>query len=375
MLMCHGNRSDDLHDFFFLYKNHTLSYVIALIGRFVIGIGKDTLFVWRNVAISDWFIGQEFGMAFGFAASTTRLGVITGLYLVPYLTKVFFGFEWVIGLLLWLISLTAVLIFAKFQAYANNLASSEFISKETFIERFRWKSFKKLEPRFWIVCILIMLICVSKGNFNRVLKNLIHQEYKFDTTDAIYISSLFYIVPVILSPIVGLYIDRYGRQITLITISWIVYSIAFAMVLVPFGEDKKYIWVLIIVLFGFSYSLYNVWLWTCITLVVRSNVIGTGFGIFIAARNVGVAFSPLLLEFLVDSNDTERKYDNLIILFLVCSVMALILSLVLYYLNERQIRNRISQVDRCNTYTEKLTKYQKDLKTDIANTTSSEMHF
>ena len=375
MLMCHGNRSDDLHDFFFLYKNHTLSYVIALIGRFVIGIGKDTLFVWRNVAISDWFIGQEFGMAFGFAASTTRLGVITGLYLVPYLTKVFFGFEWVIGLLLWLISLTAVLIFAKFQAYANNLASSEFISKETFIERFRWKSFKKLEPRFWIVCILIMLIWVSKGNFNRVLKNLIHQEYKFDTTDAIYISSLFYIVPVILSPIVGLYIDRYGRQITLITISWIVYSIAFAMVLVPFGEDKKYIWVLIIVLFGFSYSLYNVWLWTCITLVVRSNVIGTGFGIFIAARNVGVAFSPLLLEFLVDSKDTERKYDNLIILFLVCSVMALILSLVLYYLNERQIRNRISQVDRCNTYTEKLTKYQKDLKTDIANTTSSEMHF
>ena len=375
MLMCHGNRSDDLHDFFFLYKNHTLSYVIALIGRFVIGIGKDTLFVWRNVAISDWFIGQEFGMAFGFAASTTRLGVITGLYLVPYLTKVFFGFEWVIGLLLWLISLTAVLIFAKFQTYANNLASSEFISKETFIERFRCKSFKKLEPRFWIVCILIMLICVSKGNFNRVLKNLIHQEYKFDTTDAIYISSLFYIVPVILSPIVGLYIDRYGRQITLITISWIVYSIAFAMVLVPFGEDKKYIWVLIIVLFGFSYSLYNVWLWTCITLVVRSNVIGTGFGIFIAARNVGVAFSPLLLEFLVDSKDTERKYDNLIILFLVCSVMALILSLVLYYLNERQIRNRISQVDRCNTYTEKLTKYQKDLKTDIANTTSSEMHF
>ena len=375
MLMCHGNRSDDLHDFFFLYKNHTLSYVIALIGRFVIGIGKDTLFVWRNVAISDWFIGQEFGMAFGFAASTTRLGVITGLYLVPYLTKVFFGFEWVIGLLLWLISLTAVLIFAKFQAYANNLASSEFISKETFIERFRWKSFKKLEPRFWIVCILIMLIWVSKGNFNRVLKNLIHQEYKFDTNDAIYISSLFYIVPVILSPIVGLYIDRYGRQITLITISWIVYSIAFAMVLVPFGEDKKYIWVIIIVLFGFSYSLYNVWLWTCITLVVRSNVIGTGFGIFIAARNFGVAFSPLLLEFLVDSKDTERKYDNLIILFLVCSVMALILSLVLYYLNERQIRNRISQVDRCNTYTEKLTKYQKDLKTDIANTTSSEMHF
>ena len=40
-------------------------YILAIAGRIIFGIGKNTLFICRQVAISKWFIGQELGLAFG----------------------------------------------------------------------------------------------------------------------------------------------------------------------------------------------------------------------------------------------------------------------------------------------------------------------
>ena len=61
--------------------NKTPIYIIALIGRLIFGTGRESLDVCRVVALTNWFLNQEFGFAFAITVCVTRLGSVINEYL------------------------------------------------------------------------------------------------------------------------------------------------------------------------------------------------------------------------------------------------------------------------------------------------------
>ena len=89
-------------------------------------------------------------------------------------------------------------------------------------------------------------------------------------------------------------------------------------------------------------------------------MLGIGFGIYIAARKVGVVLSLFYLQFFAFKNSKNHKFKGLLILFLITSLLATFVSIILFILNQRYIKNKTSQVERYRKYIEKHEKYRND---------------
>ena len=67
--------------------NKTPIYITALIGRLIFGTGRESLDVCRVVALTNWFLDQEFGFAFAITVSVTRIGSVINDYLTQRVSE------------------------------------------------------------------------------------------------------------------------------------------------------------------------------------------------------------------------------------------------------------------------------------------------
>ena len=59
------------------------NYPLALIGRFIFGLGGESLSVAQSALISNWFMGKNMALAFGVNISVARLGSVANDYSEP----------------------------------------------------------------------------------------------------------------------------------------------------------------------------------------------------------------------------------------------------------------------------------------------------
>lgn len=83
----------------FAFGVNAESYWLALLGRFVFGLGGECMTVAQSTIVSQWFKGKELAFAFGLNLSISRLGsTLNGLIEPTYAAEhglggaVFFGF-------------------------------------------------------------------------------------------------------------------------------------------------------------------------------------------------------------------------------------------------------------------------------------------
>lgn len=68
-------------------QDSNFPYIIALIGRFIFGLGGEAILCSKSVLISQWFKGQELSLAFGVVVSVSRFGSSVNNYILPSLEK------------------------------------------------------------------------------------------------------------------------------------------------------------------------------------------------------------------------------------------------------------------------------------------------
>ena len=59
------------------------NYPLALVGRFIFGLGGESLYVTQSSLISNWFMGRNMVLTFGINISVGRLGSIANDYSEP----------------------------------------------------------------------------------------------------------------------------------------------------------------------------------------------------------------------------------------------------------------------------------------------------
>ncbi len=284
--------------------------------------------------LAKWFKGKEMALAMGLEMAIARLGVFAVMWIAPIISERFGGSVLAplgfCGALL-CIGLINFIIFGvmdkKFdsQLAAAGKESDEPVNDEEFHIRDLGAIFKS--KMFWIVALLCVLYYSAIFPFQRYATNFLETTLAIEATEAARLFSCFPILAMILTPLLGIVLDRIGKGASMLMIGSIVMMVChlcFAFLL-PALPYKGFALTLILIL-GVSFSLVPAALWPSVPKIIDEKILGSAYCLIFWVQNIGLCFVPKLIGSLVKSTG---GYLVPMLVFSSFGVLALLLSLLL----------------------------------------------
>ena len=391
------------------YEGMPSSAKLSAVGFMIFGCGVEMAGITVSRGIVKWFKGREMALAMGSEMALARLGVATCMIFSPMFAtlggKVDVSRSVAFGVLLlliafimfivyffmdrkldlqtgeaeekdepfkisdlgailssggfWLVALLCVLYYSAifpFQKYAVNMLQCNLTFTEV------------PEGSFWscnsvtILPYIIMLVAAGTAfasNFaRRTLKfpllllaivGLVAFCYMgYMRQSAATVFSVFPLLAVGITPILGSYVDHKGKAATMLilgSILLIVCHLTFAFVLPAFKGDAvggvivAYATILVL---GSSFSLVPASLWPSVPKLVDAKIIGSAYALIFWIQNIGLWLFPLLIGKVLDASNPgvtdPLKYDytNPLLMLAGLGVAAFIIGLILKVVDRKK---------------------------------------
>ena len=256
------------------------SFPLMQIGRFVFGIGGESLAVAQNTYAVSWFKGKELNMVFGFQLSVARVGSTVNFAIMTPIYK--FISSWglesyaAVGWTLMLAGLTCVMSFlcALVLGYMDKRAERilKKASAETG-ETVRLKDVFSFPKSFWLLSIVCLAYYVAIFPFISLGQVFFIKKFDFSSSSANFITGLIYLISAPASPVLGILIDKTGRNVLYCTLAIVVTLICHVVLAFTFLNPY-----FAIIVMGISYSLLASALWPIAALVIPEYQLGTAYG-------------------------------------------------------------------------------------------------
>ena len=392
------------------YRGMPASAKFAACGFMIFGCGCEMAGITVSRGIVKWFKGREMALAMGSEMALARLGVATCMIFSPFFAKlgghvdvsrsVAFGVVLLcialmmtivyffmdkkldsqtgeaeekddpfkvsdIGKILsdggfWIVALLCVLYYSAifpFQKYAVNMLQCNLTLTEPAAASF-WAG-----ESVTIIQYVIMLVVAAAGfasNFQKKKTNqyillgiavatlvvYCYMGYMRQSAESIF--AVFPLLAVLITPILGNYLDHKGKGASMLVLGSILLiacHLTFAFVLPAFkGNDLGGVivaYVTILVL-GASFSLVPAALWPSVPKLVDAKVIGSAYALIFWIQNIGLWLFPLLIGKVLDNTNpgvtdpTALNYTAPLVMLACLGVAALILGLVLKVVDRKK---------------------------------------
>lgn len=313
------------------------SFWIMHFGRFIFGIGGESLSVAQSRITTRWFEGRELALALGLNLAIGRLGSVLNDILSPYLAYAV-GMNFAI----WFGTVTCIVSFGCTQTLVS--------MDKTFVKKSRSDNDidcspstpKSLNPRkyvseesflpqsFWLICIITCLYYAADIPFNAIHSSFLQTKwYKGDPQTASQIMAIPDTLSAVFVPGVGFLVDKYGHRCKVSILcgsmmAVIHYYFAFATASSPSPIP-------FLIGLGFSYAMLLIF-WPSIPLVVHESKLSTAFGFQASALNASLAIVPIFVAVLLNADPT---YTLVELFFCFSCVLGTILSIYLYRIDSR----------------------------------------
>ncbi len=392
------------------YRGMPASAKLAACGFMVFGCGCEMAGITVSRGIVKWFKGREMALAMGSEMALARLGVATCMIFSPFFAKlgghvevsrsVAFGVVLLciavimtvvyffmdkkldqqtgeaeekddpfkvsdIGKILsdggfWIVALLCVLYYSAifpFQKYAVNMLQCNLTLVEPAADSY-WAG-----SSVTIVQYIIMLVVAAAGfasNFQKKKSNqylflgisiaaliaYCYMGYMRQSAESIF--AVFPLLAVLITPILGNYLDRKGKGASMLVLGAILLiacHLTFAFVLPAFkgnavgGAAVAYATILVL---GASFSLVPAALWPSVPKLVDAKVIGSAYALIFWIQNIGLWLFPLLIGKVLDKTNpgvtdpTQFNYTAPLVMLACLGVAALVLGLVLKVVDRKK---------------------------------------
>ncbi|XP_066912299.1 lysosomal dipeptide transporter MFSD1-like [Clytia hemisphaerica] len=306
------------------------SYTMMEAGRFVFGIGGESLAVAQNTYAVSWFKGAELNMVFGLQLSFSRVGSTVNMNVMGPMYKflekridkesyVILGWTLMVGFLFCLLSLFCSLAMAFFDKRAARILKKQDAQTG---EEIRITDVKDFPLSVWLIFIICVTYYVAVFPFISLGLVYFEAKYDLDASKANIVNSLVYLISAGASPILGLYVDKVGYNLYQL-IAAICMTIGAHAMLAFSTTISPYIAMSVM---GIGYSLLACALWPLVAMIVPEYQLGTAYGFMQSIQNLGLAVVSIIAGSIVDN----RGYLILEVFFLACLSLALISSILLY---------------------------------------------
>ena len=252
---------------------------LMILGRFIFGIGAESLAVAQNSYAVLWFKGKELNMVFGLQLSFARLGSTVNFWVMEPVYKYvnqFYKGHMCTGVVLLLAALTCVMsmICALVLGWMDKRAQRILKRNDNASgETAKLSDVTTFKTTFWMVSVICVAYYVAIFPFIALGKVFFMKKFDFTAEEANSVTSLVYLVSAVASPIMGFVIDKTGRNVM-----WMILSIVSTMFghgLLGFTFLNPYIGMTVI---GLSYSMLASSLWPLVALIVPEYQLGTAYG-------------------------------------------------------------------------------------------------
>ena len=392
------------------YQGMPASAKFAACGFMIFGCGCEMAGITVSRGIVKWFKGREMALAMGSEMALARLGVATCMIFSPFFAKlggsisvsrsVAFGVVLMcialimtivyffmdkkldsqtgeaeekddpfkisdLGQILsssgfWLVALLCVLYYSAifpFQKYAVNMLQCNLTLTEPAQDSF-WAG-----SSVTLIQYIIMLLVAGFGfasNFQKqksrqygmlgisiiALVTYCYMGYMRQSAESIF--AVFPLLAVLITPILGSYVDHKGKAATMLILGsllLIACHLTFAFILPLFKESAvggiiiAYATILVL---GSSFSLVPASLWPSVPKLVDAKVIGSAYALIFWIQNIGLWLFPLLIGKVLDATNpgvtdpTKFDYTAPLIMLACLGVAALLLGFVLKAVDKKK---------------------------------------
>ncbi|KAM8852933.1 lysosomal dipeptide transporter MFSD1 isoform 1-T1 [Synchiropus picturatus] len=299
------------------------------VGRFVFGIGGESLAVAQNTYAVNWFKGKELNLVFGLQLSMARLGSTVNMNIMGWVygqvaTAVgstghtTLGISLMIAGVTCLFSLTCALLLAFLDKRAERLLEKQQSQTGDVIKLTDVKDFPF---PLWIIFVICVSYYVAIFPFIGLGQVFFIEKFNFSPAEARAVNSIVYIISAPASPIFGFMVDKTGRNVVWVICAVITTLCAHMMLAFTFWNP----WIAMSLL-GVSYSLLACALWPMVAFVVPEHQLGTAYGFMQSIQNLGLALIAIAAGAILDS----RGYLVLELFFCACLCIALMAVVTLY---------------------------------------------
>ncbi|XP_037718950.1 major facilitator superfamily domain-containing protein 1 [Drosophila subpulchrella] len=314
------------------------AFWMMILGRFIFGIGAESLAVAQNSYAVLWFKGKELNMVFGLQLSVARFGSTVNFWVMQpiydYVSNFYKGHT-ALGVVLLLATLTCVMsmICALILGWMDKRAE-RILQRNTnpagqvpkLTDVFSFK------PPFWMVSVICVAYYVAIFPFIALGQKFFVDRFGFTPAQANTVDSLVYLIAAVSSPVFGFIIDKLGRNVawvftaTLTTIG--------AHALLTFTQLTPYVGMVIM---GLSYSMLAASLWPLVALIIPEYQLGTAYGFCQSIQNLGLAVITILAGIISDKSKGEHMWLQLF--FMGWLTLALIATGVMWAYNNKHRGN------------------------------------
>ncbi|XP_018568613.1 major facilitator superfamily domain-containing protein 1 isoform X2 [Anoplophora glabripennis] len=304
---------------------------LMLCGRFIFGIGGESLAVAQNNYAVLWFKGKELNMVFGLQLSFARVGSTANFLVMEsiynwvhqsYTGPQGLGIVFFIATSTCVLSMFCALILGVLDKRAERiLRRNEEVSGDVV----RLTDVKDFKATFWLVTVICVTYYVAIFPFIFLAQGFFTEKFKMTQQAANNISGIVYLISGIASPLLGLFIDKTGKNL-----SWIVVAVIFTIgshVLLAFTMVNPYV---AMVMMGLAYSTLASSLWPLVSLIIPEYQLGTAYGVCQAIQNLGLAVVSIVTGIIVH----QLGYNALEIFFISSLAGALCFTILLWILDK-----------------------------------------
>ena len=272
---------------------------LSCLGFMVFGCGCEMAGITVSRAIAKWFKGKDMALAMGLEMAIARLGVFAVLSLSPWLAAKFDGSvvaPIAFCTVLLLIGLINFIVFSVMDSKLDKQIGA--MESESGEDKFKASDIKYIltSKMFWLIALLCVLYYSAIFPFQRYATNFLESTLTIPADEAANIFRWFPILAMILTPVLGSFIDYKGKGASMLlygALIMIVCHLSYAFILPIYPE--KWFALLITVVLGVSFSLVPAALWPSVPKVIDAKILGSAYSLIFWVQNVGLCFVPKII--------------------------------------------------------------------------------
>ncbi|KAF1799443.1 major facilitator superfamily domain-containing protein [Mucor lusitanicus] len=313
------------------------SFGLMVAGRVIFGIGSGLIVTMQESILSKWFRTQHLSIAIGLQLSISRLATFLGTLVANPIAERTGDWVWAFWLsfILCVFSILMNLVYAlvvrhlRRKAIQENndaiAASGLTLSKQEIAnvkrrKAFHWRSVLKFPIFFWHILLIEFIFAAVWSSFQTISTEFVSLHFgKGSNILAGYTASASQSVPIVATPILGIIMDMFGLRISILMISAIFLILSCCLLAWTYINATVGM-----VFYSISLAFGPIGMITSIGMILPSDYIGTGLGMYKSSNNIGTTILDIIVG-VVQDHTANQAYTGVMILFLVLSCIGLFL--------------------------------------------------
>ncbi|KAI9314412.1 major facilitator superfamily domain-containing protein [Dichotomocladium elegans] len=313
------------------------SFPLMVVGRVIFGIGSGLIVTMQESLLSKWFRTQSLAIAIGMQLSISRLASFLGTLVANPIAQRTGDWVWSFWLSLILCAFSVIMNLV-YAAVVKHLSGDNPISKNEALKlkakkSFKFRSIAKFPVFFWGIIVIEFIYAAVWSSFQTISTELVQVHFGTQDVLAGYTASASLVVPIVATPILGIIMDVLGGRIIILLLSAVFLILSSALL------GWTYVNAVVgMVFYSISLAFGPIAMITSIGMILPSDYIGTGLGLYKSSNNIGTSILDIVVG-VVQDNTADQAYTGVMLVYIILAAIGFVFIAILLVTQRFYLKN------------------------------------